>query len=175
MTLQPETRSIEPRPSGTGAAPASAYATPFAAQRGTRRLRLDPKYGSGPRQVDVDYLWCGAPGAPTVIVQGGISADRDVTAAGHDDRPGWWQALVAHGAAVDLERWRVLSIDWLAPDRLGAGSVSSEDQADALAALLGELGIAQAHAFVGSSYGAMVGLAFAARYPRAVGRLLLLA
>src|SRR3546814_1220322 len=62
-----------------------------------------------------------------------------------------------------LERWRVLAIDWLSPDQLGAGSVSSEDQADALAALLGELGIAQAHAFIGSSYGAMVALAFAAR------------
>lgn len=176
MTFLPETRCTEASQAACAAVAEPLYARPpVTAQRSTRRLRLSPKYGSGPREVDVDYLWCGAAGAPTVIVQGGISADRDVTALDGGVAPGWWQALVGRGAAIDLERWRVLSIDWLSPDRLGAGSVSSEDQADALAALLGELGIAQAHAFVGSSYGAMVALAFAARHPRSVGRLLLLA
>jgi homoserine O-acetyltransferase len=173
MTLLPETRGTE-----ASQVVFSAFPEPRArltAQRGTRRLQLSPKYGSGPREVEVSYLWCGAAGAPTVIVQGGISADRDVTALDGDAAPGWWQALVGSGAAVDLERWRVLAIDWLTPDQLGAGSVSSEDQADALAALLRELRIAQVHAFVGSSYGAMVALAFAARHPRSVERLLLLA
>ena len=173
MTLLPETRGTE-----ASQVAFSAFPEPRArltAQRGTRRLQLSPKYGSGPREVEVSYLWCGAAGAPTVIVQGGISADRDVTALDGDAAPGWWQALVGSGAAVDLERWRVLAIDWLTPDQLGAGSVSSEDQADVLAALLDELGIVQVHAFIGSSYGAMVALAFAARHPRSVGRLLLLA
>ncbi|HVC16793.1 MAG TPA: alpha/beta hydrolase, partial [Rhodanobacter sp.] len=82
------------------------------AQRSTRRLRLDPKYGSGSREVDVRYLWCGAPDAPTLIVQGGISADRDVTALEANAAPGWWQELVGVGAAIDLDRWRVLAIDW---------------------------------------------------------------
>src|SRR6185312_4682527 len=110
-------------------------------QRSTRRLTLRPKYGSGPRAVDVRYLWCGVPDAPTVIVQGGISADRDVTAPA-DAAPGWWQALVAEEAAIDLTRYRVLAIDWLTPAELGAGTISSEDQADALAALLDALDIA---------------------------------
>lgn len=173
MTLLPETRGTE-----ASQVAFSDFPEPRArltAQRSTRRLRLSPKYGSGPREVEVSYLWCGAAGAPTVIVQGGISADRDVTALDGDAAPGWWQALVGSGAAVDLERWRVLAIDWLTPDQLDAGSVSSEDQADALAALLGELGIVQVRAFIGSSYGAMVALAFAARHPRSVERLLLLA
>ena len=173
MTLLPETRGTE-----ASQVAFSTFPEPRArltAQRSTRRLQLSPKYGSGPREVEVSYLWCGAAGAPTVIVQGGISADRDVTALDGDVAPGWWQALVGSGAAIDLERWRVLAIDWLTPNQLGAGSVSSEDQADALAALLGELGIVQVHAFVGSSYGAMVALAFAARHPRRVERLLLLA
>ncbi len=137
MTLLPETRGTE-----ASQVAFSAFPEPRArltAQRGTRRLQLSPKYGSGPREVEVSYLWCGAAGAPTVIVQGGISADRDVTALDGDAAPGWWQALVGSGAAIDLERWRVLAIDWLTPDQLGAGSVSSEDQADALAALLREL------------------------------------
>lgn len=144
-------------------------------QRGTRRLMLGSKYGSDRREVEVRYLWCGAPDAPTLIVQGGISADRDVTALDGHAAPGWWQALVGRGASIDLQRWRVLAIDWITPEELGTSSVSSEDQADALAALLRELGIAQAHAFIGSSYGAMVALAFAARHPRQVGRLVLLA
>jgi homoserine O-acetyltransferase/O-succinyltransferase len=142
-------------------------------QRSTRRIRLTPKYGQGPLAVDVRYLWCGAADAPTVIVQGGISASRDVTAP--EGAAGWWQALVAAGAAIDLDRYRVLSIDWLTPDELGVAAISSEDQADALAALLQALGIRRAQAFVGASYGAMVALAFAARHPHALDRLVVLA
>src|SRR3569623_190924 len=77
------------------------------AQRSTRRRALSPKYGHGAREVDVRYLLCGASDAPTVIVQGGISASRDVTAS--DGAPGWWQALVAAGAAIALAHYRVLS------------------------------------------------------------------
>ncbi|MEO6926192.1 MAG: homoserine O-succinyltransferase [Rhodanobacter sp.] len=141
----------------------------------TRRVVLTPKYGNGEREVEVSYSWSGAAGAPTVIVQGGISADRQVTTLDDDTTPGWWQALVGVGAAIDLARWRVLAIDWLDAGQLGVGAVSSEDQADALAALLQSLGVPQVHAFVGSSYGAMVALAFGARYPRRVGKLVLLA
>jgi homoserine O-acetyltransferase/O-succinyltransferase len=144
-------------------------------RRSMRRLTLNPKYGSGPVEVDVRYSWSGAPDAPTLIVQGGISADRDVVRLDRDASPGWWQALVGAGAAIDLNQWRVLAIDWLAPTELGTSTVSSEDQADALAALLQALAIPQAHAFIGSSYGAMVGLAFAARHPHSVDRLVLLA
>lgn len=170
MTAQPLPLTVSP-----AAAPprVDARAGELTAQRSTRRLTLLPKYGNGARTVDVRYLWCGAADAPTVIVQGGISASRDVTAS--EGSPGWWQALVNAGAAVDLDRCRVLSIDWLAPADLGVEAISSEDQADALAALLDALGIHRAHAFVGASYGAMVALAFAARHPRALDRLVVLA
>ena len=146
-----------------------------ASQRAARSVAVHPKYADKACTVDVRYLWCGAPGAPTVIVQGGISASRDVLAPNDDQSPGWWQALVGSGLALDLDRYRVLAIDWLTPPELGARAVSSEDQADALAALLAELGIARAHAFVGASYGAMVGLAFAARHGRLLERMVLLA
>lgn len=142
-------------------------------QRGTRRVVFTPKYGSGPVAVDVSYLWCGAPHAPTVIVQGGISATRDVCAG--RDRAGWWQDLVGHGAAIDLSACRVLSIDWLVPADLGVSSISTEDQAAALAALVDELGIGRVQAFIGSSYGAMTALAFAAGHPSRVKSLVLLA
>ncbi|SEP13866.1 homoserine O-acetyltransferase [Luteibacter sp. UNC138MFCol5.1] len=157
-------------------APAAARrANDLSEQRGTRRVIVTPKYGSDPVEVDVRYLWCGAPHAPTIVVQGGISADRDVC-AGRDRATGWWQELVAEGGAIDLAECRVLSIDWLAPADLGdVSSISSEDQAAALAALVDELGIGRVHAFIGSSYGAMVGLAFAAAHPAKVKSLVLLA
>jgi homoserine O-acetyltransferase len=144
---------------------ASAARGDFSSQRGSREIGLEPKYGQGACRVAVRYLWTGAPGAPTVIVQGGISASRDVCASpGHAN--GWWSELVGEGAAIDLSRCRVLSIEWLVPsDLTGASAVSSDDQADALAALVDDLGIGRVLAFVGASYGAMTGLAFAARHP----------
>ena len=148
---------------------------PFACQRGTRRVRVIPRYGEGAVDVGVRYLWTGAPGAPTVIVQGGISADRDVCATAEHATPGWWETLVGRGRAIDLDQVRVLAIDWLDADDLQSPSVSSEDQADALAALLDTLGIARAETFVGASYGAMVGLAFAARHGDRIGKLVALA
>jgi len=133
------------------------------------------KYGSEGRSVRVQYLWVGATGAPTIIVQGGISANRDVLTLSDDAAPGWWQPLVGAGRAIDLSRWQLLAIDWIGADDLGAAAVSSEDQADVLASLLVQLGIGRVHAFVGASYGAMVALAFAARHANALDRLVLLA
>lgn len=144
-------------------------------QRSSRRLSLQPKYDHGVSQVDVRYQWAGAPDAPTIIVQGGISADRYV--AGADGKPGWWSELVGHGQAVDLAHCRVLSIDWLTPSDFenNPRAISSEDQADALAGLVDALGIGRVAAFVGSSYGAMAALAFAARHPAKLDKLVLLA
>lgn len=155
---------------------AGAVRSDLTTQRSSRRVRFTPKYGNRPCEVDVRYLWCGAPDAPTVIVQGGISASRDVVALDSEAAQGWWQDVVGAGLPVDLDRYRVLSIDWITPaDLEGVDAISSEDQADALAALVESLGIGRVHAFIGSSYGAMAALAFAARHPYALGRLVLLA
>ncbi|KGI78540.1 homoserine O-succinyltransferase MetX [Oleiagrimonas soli] len=147
----------------------------FHCQRQVRRIRLTPRYAEGAREVSVRYLWTGAPGAPTVIVQGGISADRDVCSSETHPDEGWWQALVGVDRALDLRRCRVLAIDWLGASDLGASAVSTADQADALAALLDALQIGRAEAYIGASYGAMVGLAFAARHAHRLGRLVALA
>jgi homoserine O-acetyltransferase len=104
--------------------------------------------------------------APLVIVAGGISASRFPYAP---DGAGWWQDTVAPGGGVDIDRFRVLAFEF-AP--LGqAVQVSTADQARLVAAALGHLGVARAHAWVGASYGGMVGLAFAALYPERLGRL----
>jgi homoserine O-acetyltransferase/O-succinyltransferase len=133
-------------------------------------LFLKPKYAPTACSVRVSFLDHGPTGAPLIIAQGGISASRDVctTAAGE----GWWSDLIGPGRALDTDRFRVLAIDWLDIAQLGgAPAVSSDDQADALAALLDALGVARAAAFVGASYGAMVGLSFAARHGDRLDRL----
>ncbi len=174
MSAQPAQLVITASAQPATAAP--ALRPSLTSQRSTRRVEFEPRYGGGRCGVEVSYLWHGAPDAPTVIVQGGISASRDVLTATGSEAPGWWQALVGEGKAVDLRHCRVLAIDWLTPTELGsAGSVSSEDQANALSALVDALGIGRVSAFVGSSYGAMVALAFAALHPCQVDRLVLLA
>ena len=173
MSLAAPTRSAEPVVELAKRA-ASATAR-FTDQCGSRRVRIAPRYGEGVVDAEIRYLWVGRPGAPTVIVQGGISADRDVCATAGHPLPGWWEAQVGAGRAIDLERFRVLAIDWLDAGDLSAVAVSSEDQADALAGLLDALGIGRVAAFVGASYGAMVGIAFAARHPDRLARLVALA
>ncbi|HJR14824.1 MAG TPA: homoserine O-succinyltransferase [Rhodanobacteraceae bacterium] len=148
---------------------------PFTCLRGSRHVRIAPCYGQDAVDAEVRYLWAGAPGAPTVIVQGGISADRDVCGTTEHAASGWWETMVGAGRAIDLDRVRVLAIDWLDAGDMQAPSISSADQGDALAALLDALGIVRVEAFVGASYGAMVGLAFAARHAGRLSRLVVLA
>ncbi len=107
--------------------------------------------------------------APAVAVLGGISATRHVVSNEHDPSPGWWDDIVGPGRAIDTNAFRVLGIDFLDGGRRGDGqperTVTTADQADALARVLDEVGVDRLHAFVGASYGGMVALAFAERYP----------
>jgi homoserine O-acetyltransferase len=142
---------------------------------GERIVRFTPKHAEGTRDVRVRFALYGAPDAPVVVVQGGISADCHAASVANGDS-GWWSALVGSGCAIDTDRFGVLSIDWLDRDDIEpARAVGSEDQADALAASLAALGIGRVHAFVGASYGAMVGLVFAARHPQRLRRLVAIA
>ena len=145
-------------------------------QRSSRIVTITPRYGRDLRSVEVRYAWHGAPDAPTILVQGGISADRDVS-LDPEGNPGWWSELAGKDCAIDLRTHRILSIDWLTASDFGSNvtSISTTDQADALAALVESLGIGRVAAFVGASYGAMTALAFAARHPQKVAQLVLLA
>lgn len=107
----------------------------------------------------------GAVHAPVVAVLGGISAGRCV--AGDD---GWWKGTVGPGGAVDLARYCVLGVDF-APLGDRRVRIAPHDQARLVDLALDRLGVAALHAFVGSSYGAMVGMALAQRAPARVERL----
>ena len=144
-------------------------------QRAGIPVLIRPCHGTKPVRVRLHYLWYGCRIGPTVIVQGGISAGRDACSSPAHGADGWWQSLVGPGKAIDTRRCRVLAIDWLDAEALQADTVTSLDQAEALAALLDGLHIGQAAAFVGASYGAMVGLAFAARHGERIGHLIAIA
>ncbi len=136
----------------------SHHALESVAEQGILPCALALKH-AGARDVAVRWELSGPAQAPILIVAGGISATRHVLANDSDRTDGWWQAQ-----ANFLRRYRVLAIDWLGDgDGLDA-PIDSADQADAIASVLDALGIAKVRAFVGASYGAMVGLQFAARY-----------
>ncbi|MCH8861732.1 MAG: homoserine O-succinyltransferase [Proteobacteria bacterium] len=111
----------------------------------------------------------GPAGAPLVAVSGGISANRFVS--DEASNKGWWSALVAISGGIDLSKFRVLGFDFLPGDGTGIPAITTGDQARALAHALEFIGEPKLHAFVGSSYGGMVGLALAAEYPELLGRL----
>ncbi|MDH3914569.1 MAG: homoserine O-succinyltransferase [Chromatiales bacterium] len=143
--------------------------------------RLDLMRGGRLHCVRVAWRLVGPKRAPIVVVLGGISANRNVTS--DQGKRGWWSGLVGRDRAIDTHRYRILSFDWVggsagssgpAPGSFARQSfppVSPDDQATALRWILGQLDIKRIRGFVGASYGGMVALAFAARYPQCLERL----
>jgi len=127
---------------------------------------------SGEHDVSIAYEWQGNPTAPVVIIAGGISANRHVSLSTEYPERGWWEAQVGPGRAIDTNRFRILAINWLGHEGKLDVAIDSADQADAIAATLDHLNIKTATAFVGCSYGAMVGLQFAARHAARVEKLI---
>lgn len=162
----PSAPAIAPPPPTLDCAVAAAGAC-----RGRLTFDLSLRH-AGRRTVNLDYELLGAPGLPVVLVAGGISAGRHVAASAQFPQPGWWDAQCGSDRALDPVQRQVLAIDWLGSDGLLDVPIDPTDQADAIAALLDALGIDVLAGFVGCSYGAMVGLQFAARHPRRLVQLL---
>jgi len=88
--------------------------------------------------------------------------------------------VVGPGTHLDPESYRVVGVDYiggagassLSANGPGVPVVTTADQADGVKAVLDHLGIEKLHAWVGASYGGMVGLAFGARHPDRLARLL---
>jgi homoserine O-acetyltransferase len=149
-------------------APASAETAGTADLRETSgrddfALTLELRH-AGPRRVRIRYEWQGPEDAPLLLVAGGISAHRHLGACARYPEPGWWPRQAGAGLALDTRRFRLLAIDWLGADGTLDAPIDSADQADAFAAVLDRIGVRRAAAFVGCSYGAQVGLQFAARH-----------
>ena len=137
--------------------------------------------------VEVGYELHGPVNAAPIVVLGGISAGRHLAPTASAPSPGWWPGVVGPGLALDPTRHCLLGINYVAgvtpdrPDRdpshsasLRAGRpITSRDQARALVAVLDQVGI-ESVTLIGSSYGGMVGLAFAELYASRVLKLVIL-
>ncbi|MBP9592823.1 MAG: homoserine O-succinyltransferase [Steroidobacteraceae bacterium] len=130
-------------------------------------------FGARLPRVSMAYRLAGRAEAPVVAVLGGISAGRHVFSL--PGRPaGWWDEIVGPGRALDTDRFRILGLDFLGGSHETTGptpggafpSVSAFDQAELLERLADHLGIDALQGCVGASYGGMVALALAERYPR---------
>jgi homoserine O-acetyltransferase len=134
---------------------------------------LNLHFGGQLDQVRVAWQLSGKEG-PTVAALGGISAGRFVA---EGPSQGWWHEVVGPGGALDTRQCRVLGFDFLGGSGETTGprrgqadfpSISAYDQAQILRLLVEHLGCGPLQAIVGASYGGMVALAFAERYPELV-------
>ena len=121
------------------------------------------------------FTLVGRADAPVVVALGGISATRHVAFGGTPAAPGWWANICGEGKAIDLSCFRVLGLDFMDGGRDATGrprrTVTTHDQALFLARVLRSIGVDKVHAIIGSSYGGMVALAFAERFPGMLDRL----
>lgn len=115
----------------------------------------------------------GPEAAPVVIVAGGISSGRCPWRT-PDGAPGWWAEVVRPGGPVDLDRLQVVAFDFAPDGETAPLTLTTHDQARLLSLVLGHAGVDRAAAFIGSSYGGMVGLAFAELFPELVERLVVI-
>lgn len=107
-------------------------------------------------EAEVGFRLHGPPGAPLVVALGGISASRNIQR--------WWPELYGASCGLDPQQFRILGLDWFGRCWPNGQCVTTDEQGRLLAGVLDHLGIARVRLLVGASYGAMVGLAFAARY-----------
>lgn len=136
-------------------------------------------HGTTLPEVQIHYELFGNPNGPLVVVLGGISASAHSAPHSANQEPGWWASLVGDGLGVDTRDYRILGFDYLGGNGRSSGprnhetfpTISTFDQATCLKVLLDDLGLNRCHAILGASYGGMVGLAFAARYPTSLDRL----
>ena len=170
MSLASPHAAVFAPPRSIPQAPSLAFEPAADAVRG--EVVLDPVLRhAGARRLPLRYELAGAHGAPVVLVAGGISAGRHVAASDTFPEAGWWDAQAGRGRPLDPRNHRILAIDWLGADGELDAPIDPADQADAIAGLLDALGIDRLEAFVGCSYGAMVGLQFAALHGARLHRL----
>lgn len=148
--------------------PAADAALGAPARRGDLPLSLALTHG-GVSEIMFRYEVVGGDDAPVIVAAGGISAGRHAVASREFAEPGWWQA---QAGSLGLPGYRLLSFDWVGADGAIDRAIDPADQAEALVRLLDDLCVPKLAGFVGASYGAMVGLHVASRFPDRCGPLL---
>jgi len=117
-----------------------------------------------------------------ILILTGLSPDAHAAATDANPEPGWWEAMLGPGKAIDSDRWFVVCVNSLGsckgstgpasinpatgePYRLDFPELSLEDVADAAFAVVRALGIEQLACVIGNSMGGMSTLAYLLRHP----------
>lgn len=131
----------------------------------------------------IQYSIYGSLSNPVNIVMGGISAGRYIahSQVGNNELiKGWWDKSVGYNKAIDLRTQCVIGIDYIPNQNLANNlfannqAVTTLDQANIIKYLITQLEIEKLNAFIGSSYGGMIAMSFAAAYPEAIDKLIIL-
>ncbi len=136
----------------------------FTLTEGSRTIPLPQSKTSLSKQKashqELSYEIIGNTSSKIIIVQGGISSSKHTTSSEFNQEKGWWENIVGKGKAINLDKYCVLSIDYL-----DFNGVTTYDQAKAIQQLLLQLNIVDIDSFIGYSYGGMVALAFGELFP----------
>jgi len=124
-----------------------------------------------------------------VLLFTGLSPPAHAAATERDPTPGWWQAMIGPGLALDTDRYFIVCVNSLGScfGSTGAASINPatgeryrlefpeiavEDIARAGYETLRALGIERLDTVIGASLGGMSVLAFATQFPQAANRLI---
>jgi homoserine O-acetyltransferase len=120
-----------------------------------------------------------------VLILTGLSPSAHAASNAGDPSPGWWEAMIGPGKAIDTSRWFVICVNSLGSDkgstcaasidpatgepyRLQFPELSLEDVANAAHATVNSLGIDQLACLIGCSMGGMSALAYMLLHPGSV-------
>ncbi|MGY0612290.1 MULTISPECIES: homoserine O-acetyltransferase MetX [unclassified Luteimonas] len=123
-----------------------------------------------------------AAGDNSILILAGLSPDAHAAASADNPAPGWWEAMLGPGKAIDTNRWHVVCINALGSCKGSSGpasidpatgrahglsfpDVAIEDIADSAAHVVHALGIERLACVIGNSMGGMASLALLARHP----------
>ncbi len=125
-----------------------------------------------------------------ILLHTGLSASSHAKSHDKNTKPGWWEAFIGPGLALDTDKFHVICTNVLGGCYGSTGPSSTDplgpngeryatnfpmltifDMIRAQFKMLDTMGIKKLHASVGSSMGGMQSLAAAALYPDRVGRL----
>ena len=119
-----------------------------------------------------------------ILILPGLSPDAHAAANEADPSPGWWEAMLGPGKAIDTDRWFVVCVNPLGSCKGSTGPASTnpatgntyrldfpdlsiEDGADAAHHVVQALGIERLACVIGNSMGGMGALAYLLRHPGA--------
>ena len=120
-----------------------------------------------------------------VLILTGLSPSAHAASNSDDPSPGWWEAMLGPGKAIDSDRWFVICVNSLGSDkgstcpasidpatgqpyRLTFPELALEDVANAAHEVVRQLGIERLACLIGCSMGGMSALAYMLLHPHSV-------